>query len=90
MSKIKIEITKSKIESFTVSFEDEKINISTTIGLYTDTDRKISSFSLSSTAWNEENKIEVPFNCIIPIKNIAEELEIITTLKCREGQLMLE
>ena len=90
MKNIKIEITKARLESFTVSVgEDGELNVHTTIGLYTEQDKKISSFSLSSDSWNDSSKFEIPLKSFEPIREIIDELETLTTLKCRDGQKLL-
>jgi hypothetical protein len=90
MRNIDIQITKSRLENYHVTFDkDDKINISCTIGLYTDAMKKISEYSLSTNAWNNDNKFEMPISVRHPIKKIGEALEIVATLKCREGQLAL-
>ena len=90
MQKLDIKITKSRLESYNVSFgEDDKVNLTVTIGLYTDEMKKISSFSLSSEAWREENSLVIPIKSYKLIKEIGEQLEELTTAKCREGQLSL-
>lgn len=92
MRKIDIKITKSQLEGFNVSFDvdEKKINVSATIGLYTNNNKKISEYSVSTEAWNEEKKFSLPLECITPIMSIADEIERLVTLKCREGQKLLK
>jgi hypothetical protein len=89
-NKIEISITHGKLENFTVHIDnDGKKDINAVIGLYTDGERKISSFSIDTRNYYGQTKIEFPTKTLNAIKKICEELELITILKCREHQLSL-
>jgi hypothetical protein len=88
--KIDIHISKGKLESFTVYVDDENTpNISTTIGLYTEHNQKITTFSVDTRNYYGNSKIDLPIGTIPAIQKIIEELELATIRKCREGQLSL-
>lgn len=91
MRKLDIQITKAKLLSFDVSFDEDKeqINVSATIGLMTETGKKITNYTVNSNSWRDEDKFVVPISMIAPIQTIAKELERIVTLHCRQGQLAL-
>lgn len=89
MKAIKINITKAVIESFSVELEDEKPEVSITIGLYTDGGKKIAGYSISTSSWNEASKFELPVGIIPPILEIMRELEAIATRHCNKGQKAL-
>ena len=90
MRKIKIEISKARIESYSITFDEaDKINISTTIGLYTEQNKKITTYSLSTESWNKETQVELPLEVIDPIKKIGQALEIVATRHIRRGQKAL-
>ena len=88
--KIDIHITKGKLEVFTIYLqEDNAPDISATIGLYTDGDKKITSFNVDTRNYYGDNKIELPLGTLPAIQKIAEEIELATIRKCREHQLAL-
>lgn len=87
---LKIEITHGKLESFTVNVRDHnKFDIGATIGLYTDAEQKITSFSIDTRSYYGDQKIDLPIGTIQSILKIAEELEVAVIRKCREGQKAL-
>lgn len=85
---IEINITHGKLESFSVHLGD-KLHISATLGLYTDAENKVSSFSVDTRNYYGETKIDLPIGTIPAIQKIAEEIELAVVRKCREGQLAL-
>ena len=90
MKKLNIEITKAQIEGFSVSFNDGKPDISCTIGLYTDSGKKISVYSLGTNQWEEEKKFELPIEMIEPIMKVAFQLEGIVVRHCKKGQKVIK
>lgn len=88
---IEINITKGMLESFTVYIDTEtnEKNISATIGLYTDVNKKITQYSIDTRNYYG-NKIEFPISTYPAINKICEELELATIRHCREGQLCLK
>ena len=89
-NKIDIHITKGKLESFSVYLTDDEVpNISASIGLYTDGEQKITSFSIDTRNYYGNQQIDLPLGTIPAIKKIAEEIELATIRKCREHQLAL-
>ncbi len=88
MKKIDIAINQAKILSFNVTLNEEKPEVSSCIGLFAG-NKKISEFNISTNAWNDVKKFEIPVSMIKPILKIAKDLEQITALKCSAaiGQL---
>jgi hypothetical protein len=78
---IDIQITKGKIESFSVDLSGDFPTVMAGVGLYTADDKKISSFSIGSASWNSE-RFEIPADMIQPILDISQDLERIVMIKC--------
>ena len=89
MKKIDISITKAKIISYNVELNDDLPEVTATIGLFTETDKQISTFSLSTKTFYSQS-FELPIEMIEPIKNIAQELETVLTRKCSSAMGLLE
>ena len=88
MQDIKINITRAEIESFNISLK-EYPEASVTIGLFTEDNQRITSYSISTDSWSDENKFDLPVKLLDPIKRITRELEIIATRHCRQRQKSL-
>lgn len=89
-NKLNINITHGKLESFSVFSKENGIDISATIGLYTDQEKKITTFSVDTRSYYGDTEFELPISCIEPIKKIIQDIEYATVLSCRENQLKLE
>jgi len=84
MRTIDIQINQAKILSFNVDLEDEKPQVSATVGLYSGT-RQISSFTLRTQSYFGNNiKFTLPIDMIEPIVDIAKQLEIILVRECNK------
>ena len=86
MEKINIEITKAQLISCEIQFNEEgQPDITANLGLYTDQGKMVSTYSIGTKSWNNNN-IELPLGMIQPIMSIGKQIETITTQHCREGQ----
>ncbi len=92
MRKLDIQITKAAITGFSVDFgqEQDKVSVTATISLITEYGKHITSYSIRSDSWSEDDKFDVPYSIIDSIKSIASDLEKIVSKHCQEGQLMLK
>ena len=90
MKKLNINITKAQILSFNVELKEKKPEVSATIGLFTEGGKKITDYFISTSAWDDDNKFELPSNLIIPILAIMKELEVVVVNHCRNNQLLLK
>lgn len=82
MKKIDIQINQAKILSYAVELNDDKPEVSATIGLFSG-EKKISSFTLrTQDYYGNSVKFELPFELINPIKEIASHLETILIRSC--------
>ena len=91
MRKLNIEITKAQLLSFSVDFDfkDNKLDVGTTLALLTSGGKKITSYTISTSAWQDETKFVLPIECIPHIKHIAKALEEVAVKHCRDSQLAL-
>lgn len=89
MRKININITKAQIERFTITLNDERPEVNATISLTTEGGQKIAEYSISTNAWQDENKFELPPEMIFPIRGMMDELERVVIAHCNEKQLRL-
>lgn len=90
MKKISINVTKAQILSFNVTLGEDKPSVSASIGLFTEGGRQISEYSISTDAWNDDKKFNLPVSMIVPIMAIMEQLEGIVVKHCNNNQLQLE
>lgn len=89
MKKLEINITKAALKSFTVSVDGEQPSISATIALLTDGGKAITSYTISTTSWQEKDKFELPMNAIKPMAELAKILEGVVVRHCQDSQLAL-
>ena len=89
MKKLEIKITKAQIESFTVILAEEKPEVSASIALLTEGGKKITSYSVSTNAWNEANKFELPSEMVLPILKITQEIEKLVVGHCKNQENLL-
>lgn len=89
MKKLNIQITKAQIESFQVTLKENNPEVSATIALITEGGKKITSYSISTDAWNEVNKFELPIEMVNPILIIMKSLETIVVGHCKNQELLL-
>lgn len=74
MKKIEINISHAKIESFSVSCEEDIPTVSATIGLYTENEKKISTYTVTNRKYYGE-QIEFPpeiFDWLYRILDVIE------------------
>ena len=64
--------------------------VSATIALFTEEQKHITDFQISTNSWNKEHKFDLPIEMITPIQKIAGALEHVIVEHIREGQLKLE
>ena len=89
MKKIDIQITKAKINSFSVELKEDLPVVSATIGLLTEGGKQITTYTIYSQNWNEDQKFDLPIEMIIPIKTIMDDLEKIVVKHLRNNQLQI-
>lgn len=90
MKKIDIKITKATITGFTVTLKEDKPDVSATISLLTAGGKTITSYNVSTDAWNEVNKFILPPEMIFPILEISNKLEEIVTGHCKQQNKLLK
>lgn len=91
MSKLDIQITQAKLISYSVELNDDKPEVTATIGLYTEGGKQITSYSIRTSEWTPEaTKFELPVTAIAPILGVAQELEKVVTKHCRDAQKVIE
>jgi len=88
MKKIDIKIDKAAITKIYFEFEEDKLNVTATIGLFVG-QQKISDFTIFTDTWNDKNKFNFPMQHISIIKQIASDLESIVLSKCMSSLKML-
>ncbi len=89
MKKIDIQITKAALKSFSVELHDKKPVVSASIALLTEGGKVVTDYSISTDSWQDENKFDLPIECIAPIVELARKLEAVVTKHCRDSQLAL-
>lgn len=89
MKKLDISITKAALKSFSVSLDEGKPTVSATISLLTSGGKRITDYTVSSAAWNENDKFDLPHDAVFPIIEIAKILERVAAKHCRDSQKAL-
>ncbi len=89
MRKLNIEITKAQILHYSVTLGEDRPEVSATIGLFSESGKKISDYSISTDTYNEDNKFELPIGIVAPIMAIMKELEVVVVKHCKSSQLQL-
>lgn len=89
MKKVDVRITKAKIISYAVDLEDERPQVQGTIALYTEDDKKITTFTVNTRDYYE-NRFDLRLEMIPAIKDIAYQLEDVVVKKCNEALALLE
>lgn len=90
MRDMKIEITKARIRSYSVTLGDKSPVVNATIELLTDGGKVITSYSISNEHWQEHMKFELPPQMVRPITEIADQLEKIVSKHCENSCKLLE
>lgn len=82
MKTMNININQAKLLSYSVDLNDEKPEVSATIGLYAGT-KQISQFSLRTQSFYSNSvEFDIPASMIEPILEIAREIETIMVRTC--------
>jgi hypothetical protein len=90
MKKLDIAITKAQLTGFGVRFdEDGEMRVEATISLMTELNKEITTFTISTHSWQDENKFLLPIEMVMPVQKIAAALEHVVIEHIREGQLKL-
>ena len=89
MKQIDVQITKGQIEGFAVEMKDGLPTVTASVGLYTAGNKKITTFSISTVSYYENN-FELPIEMILPIQEIANRLEAVTIQHCNKALCMIE
>lgn len=89
MKKLDINISKAQLKSYTVELAEGKPCVSATIELLTEGGKSITSYTVSTNAWQDKDKFNLPTEAIMPIVSLAEILEGIVVRHCRDSQLGL-
>lgn len=89
MKKLEINITKAALKSFSVELKDGKPEVTASIALLTEGGKQITEYSIGTDSWQDDNKFELPVECVMPIVTLARQLEFVVTKHCRDSQLAL-
>lgn len=90
MKKLDVAITKAQLIGFTIGLSNEgKLDVDATITLMTAQGRTVTNHTIGTNSWQDENKFELPFDAIQPIKDIAKALEGVVVKKYQERFLAL-
>lgn len=82
MKPINIEITKARLAYFTVYMEEPLPNVSVTIHLLSNQDKKIAEYTLQAKHYNKDMKFDLPADSLFPIRALADKLEEVVTAHC--------
>lgn len=89
MKKLNINITKAQILSFSVNLRDKAPDVTVSLGLFTEGGKKITDYEISTQAWLDENKFELPMEVIPLIIDTMKILERVVVKHARDGQKQL-
>jgi hypothetical protein len=85
MRSIDIKITKARLESFSVELPNGKglPNFTAKLGLYTESEKKVSEYTLSTNSWyGEESTVTIPDEIHYPLSEVISILERVAYRKC--------
>lgn len=88
MKNMDININQARLLSYDVNLQEDRPEISATIGLYAG-QKKISNFSITTRNYYEGVRFDLPPSMIEPILKIARELETITIRECNRAMAEL-
>lgn len=89
MKQLEINITKAALKSFTVSVDKDQPSVSATIALLTEGGKAITSYTISTTSWQEKDKFDLPVSAIKPMAELAKILESVVVRHCKDSQLAI-
>lgn len=90
MQELKIEIKKAQITGFEVHLNDEGLpSITISIALLTETGKTITSYTISTNHWDDEQKFDMPLSTVTPIMEIMRDLETEAVRHIQRGQKAL-
>ncbi len=90
MKKLNIEITKAQLTGYTVTFNEDGLpNVSASIALLTENLKEVTTHTISTNSWRDEDKFELPLGMITPMQKIAVALEEVIVNHMRDSQLKL-
>lgn len=79
---IRIEITRARLVSFSVTLKDGMPDVSATIELLTPTGKRVASYSLQTDHWQKDLKFDVPMTALPHIREISNDLERVVIAHC--------
>jgi hypothetical protein len=88
MRKIDVQISKAFISGFTVEFGDDKMDVIATVDLFTQNEKKVSCFTISTRSWCTP-KFDLPMEMVFPIRQIASQLEAIVVRECGKSLCLI-
>lgn len=86
---VPILVNKAVISSVSLNYGDDKLDYTVSVELFSDTGFKVTSFSMSSSAWDEKDKLELPFELIPLANDIRDLLEAIVVRQVNVMQKLL-
>lgn len=89
MKKLDIKITKAQLVGYEVTLKDGKPAVGATIALMTEGGKTITTYHISTDAWNDSDKFDLPITAIGPIRDLADILEQVAVGHCMDSQLAL-
>lgn len=89
MQTLNINITKAKIQGFSVQLDEDKPRVDATIQLLTAGGKKITSYAIGSEHWDDSMKFNLPHEIVGPILEIARILERVVTDHCQSSAARL-
>jgi hypothetical protein len=89
MRELNINITRAQLVSYSVTLKDKKPEVTATIALLTDGGKTITTYSISTDAWDEKSKFDLPIEIMGHIGQTATVLEGVVVRHCNESQMSL-
>lgn len=90
MKKLNVAITQAQLTGFIVEMNAEGgLDVSATIVLLMSQGKQVSTHTISTSTWRDENKFELPYGAIPAIQTIAKSLEQVVVQKYQDTFLAL-
>ena len=90
MKKLEISITKAQLVSFGVNLDEEGLPVvGATVSLLTEGGKQMTTYTISTGAWTNKDKFDLPASAIQPIVDLSRILESVVVKHCRDSQKAL-
>lgn len=90
MKKFNVKITKARIESINIDYENENLpDVCATLGCYTEDDKKITTFNATTKNYYSGIKFKIPVTMVQSLVDLADIIEKIVIKESKKEFLKI-